>query len=455
MKRIVTIAGSDCGGGAGIQADLRAITMLGAYGMSAVTAVTVQDGSRVEVSQALPAELVAAQARMALDLGADAVKTGMLASGEIVEAVVGALLARRPPVVVVDPVIAASDGAPLLDEDGRRLLRERLLPLASLATPNIPEAEWLSGLPIASAADMERAAQRICALGPAAVVITGGHLDGEPLDVLYEAGQQRTSILVAQRRRFRGAHGSGCTFSAAVATLLADGQSLTMAVTEAKRLTEMALQAAVPLGGGSATNALGWAGDFDVRRAVLDSLQDAYEQLARYDLGELVPEVRSNLGYALPDALTPDDVAAFPGRLTTLDDRLVALRRPAFGASGHIARVILTAMRHYPELRAAINIRHSQRLLAAATAAGLRIAEFDRRHEPAEVGGVEGRSLSWGVDAALSGCQSPPDLIVDGGGPGKEPMIRILASHPAEVVAKLRAIVAALQASADGEEVHQ
>jgi hydroxymethylpyrimidine/phosphomethylpyrimidine kinase len=448
MKRIATIAGSDCSGGAGIQADLKAIALLGGYGMSVVTAVTDQDGRSVRSIHSLPPAVVRAQLETVLaGIGVDAVKTGMLGTARIVGEVVELLSVQRPPVLVVDPVMAASGGASLLSEAGRRLLREKLLPLASLVTPNIPEAEQLSGIAIASPDDMQRAAERICGFGPAAVVVTGGHLAGEPVDVLCDSEQHAVIVMPGPRSGAREAHGSGCTFSAAAATLLAQGHPLTEAVAEAKRLTAAAIEAAVPLGQAAAANQLVWATDLDERQSVLSALEDAYQQLAERRLGWLIPEVRSNLGYARAEARGPEDVAAFPGRLTAVGGRIVALRRPAFGASSHMARVILTARRRYPELRAAMNIRYLPQLLEAAARSGLKVARFDRAAEPDEISLPEGRSLEWGVDAALRASDERPDLVVDQGGLGKEPMIRILATHPAGVVAKVLVLADATDSS--------
>ena len=173
------------------------------------------------------------------------------------------------------------------------------------------------------------------------------------------------------------------------------------------------------------------------RESVLAELREALTVLSRNKLGGLIPEVRSNLGYALPGASGYDEIAAFPGRITQIGDDIFACREPAFDASRHIARVILAAMRHDPRIRAAMNIRYSPAILDACKNAGLRMAFFDRRQEPKDVKEREGSTLEWGTKQALLGFDGTPDLVYDEGEVGKEPMIRILGRNPMEVTEKI------------------
>ncbi len=250
MKRALTIAGSDSSGGAGIQADLRTFAAHGVYGASAVTAITAQNSLGITAVQVLPADLVVAQIEaVANEAPVDVVKTGMLASAVIVEAVVAAILALALPRVVVDPVIVASTGKRLLEEEAIAMLKTELLPLALVVTPNRTEAETLSGQQIASLADARDAAKRIHALGPAAVVVTGGHLDGNAMvDVFYD-GRQCLEFN-GPRIHTTNTHGSGCTYAAAFAANLALGLTLADAAERSKRFAEAALRHGLPLGRG-------------------------------------------------------------------------------------------------------------------------------------------------------------------------------------------------------------
>ncbi len=250
LPTALTIAGSDSGGGAGIQADLKTFAAHGVYGTSAITALTAQNTVGVSGIHVAPDDFVTAQIEAVVaDLGCDAVKTGMLANSTIVEAVAAAVEGLELPNLVVDPVMVAKSGDHLLDEEAVHALRWTLIRLARVVTPNLPEAEVLAKMPIASLADMREAAKRIAALKPAAVVIKGGHLAGpEIVDVLYENGQ--FTEFVGPRIEGRHTHGTGCTFAAAIAAHLAKGAALKDAVPAAKTYVEGAMRKGIPLGKG-------------------------------------------------------------------------------------------------------------------------------------------------------------------------------------------------------------
>jgi hydroxymethylpyrimidine/phosphomethylpyrimidine kinase len=249
--RVLAIAGSDSGGGAGIQADIKTITAFGAYAATAVTALTAQDTLGVHAMQLVPAEFVGQQIAVVLnDIGADAVKTGMLGSAEIIEMVCD-MLARHAEGIplVVDPVMVATAGTRLLAQDALTVMQRRLLPMATVVTPNIPEAEALSGLTIVDVGGMHRAAASIRALGVPAVLLTGGHLPGDELvDVLMtEAGVEE---FVATRIASRHTHGTGCTLASAIAAGLALGLGLPEAVVLARGFVRAAIAAAPGFGAG-------------------------------------------------------------------------------------------------------------------------------------------------------------------------------------------------------------
>jgi hydroxymethylpyrimidine/phosphomethylpyrimidine kinase len=246
----MTIAGSDSGGGAGIQADLKTFAALGVYGTSALTAVTAQNTLGVTAVHEIPPEVVAAQIdAIVSDIGADAVKTGMLASAPIIEVVAAKLRQYRLPNLVVDPVMAAKSGDRLLRPEAVAALRELLLPLATVVTPNLPEAEILVGRPLPDGEAVRDAAREIVALGPRAVVMKGGHAAGDiVVDVLFDGVNFRE--YAAPRVDTRSTHGTGCTFASAIAAGLAQGLGLEEAVAQAKEYVTAALRNAKPIGGG-------------------------------------------------------------------------------------------------------------------------------------------------------------------------------------------------------------
>ncbi|MEX2983839.1 bifunctional hydroxymethylpyrimidine kinase/phosphomethylpyrimidine kinase [Streptomyces sp. C36] len=255
--RVLTVAGSDSGGGAGVQADLKTMLALGTHGMSVITAVTAQNSLGVQGAWELPAEAVRAQFRSVVDdIGVQAVKTGMLASAELVETVAGLLAGVRAP-VVVDPVGVSKHGDALLAASALDAVRTRLLPAATVATPNLDEVAWLTGVRVTREADLRTAAEAVLSYGPRWALIKGGHLDGDAVDLLTDGTEEHW--LRAPRHDNRHTHGTGCTLASAIAAGLAKGASVPDAVAAAKEYVTGAIAAGFALGGGIGPVDHGWA----------------------------------------------------------------------------------------------------------------------------------------------------------------------------------------------------
>jgi hydroxymethylpyrimidine/phosphomethylpyrimidine kinase len=249
IPKALTIAGSDSGGGAGIQADLKTFSAFRVFGMSVITAVTAQNSLGVQGVENLPPAFVAQQLRSVLeDFGADAAKCGMLSTAPIIEAVAAGLAERRIEKLVVDPVMVAKSGDRLLEPDARAALADRILPLALLVTPNLPEAEVLAGMRVAEPEDMEEAARRIHTMGPRYVLVKGGHLKGDATDLLWN-GRDFTRFSTP-RIDSQNTHGTGCTFSAAIVAGLARGQALGDAIRSAKAYVTRAIREGFQAGRG-------------------------------------------------------------------------------------------------------------------------------------------------------------------------------------------------------------
>ncbi len=248
MKRILTIAGSDSGGGAGIEADIKTISALGGYAMTTITAVTAQNTLGVFGVQTMPADFVRLSIETVLaDLGCDAIKLGMLANAEIIAAVAACLPAGTP--LVLDPVMVATSGAVLLPDDAIAALRDCLLPRATIITPNLPEAGKLTGLPVATEAERLAAGRALLAMGAGAVLIKGGHDQADMItDLLLHPG----GVEHIRRRRLpgRNTHGTGCTLAAAIATGLGQGMDLPAAVGRARTYLQAAIRTAPGFGAG-------------------------------------------------------------------------------------------------------------------------------------------------------------------------------------------------------------
>lgn len=249
MKKVLTIAGSDCSGGAGIQADLKTFSAHGVFGMSVIVSVVAENTSRVIDIQDITPEMIEKQIDAVFeDIEVDAVKVGMLSTPECMRAVAGKLRQYKPEHVVIDPVMYAKNGCPLMDPSAVDALIESILPLADVLTPNIPEAERITGMEIRSVTDMETAAQKIHDMGCRTVVVKGGHAIGNALDVLFDGKQMRH--FETQRIDTKNTHGTGCTFSSAIASQLALGMDICKAVEKAKAYVTTAITHSLAIGKG-------------------------------------------------------------------------------------------------------------------------------------------------------------------------------------------------------------
>ncbi|MFZ0862756.1 MAG: bifunctional hydroxymethylpyrimidine kinase/phosphomethylpyrimidine kinase [Candidatus Sulfotelmatobacter sp.] len=249
IPRVLIIAGSDSGGGAGIQADLKTVSALGAFGMTAITALTAQNTTGVYGVLEIEPKFVAKQIEACVsDIGCDAVKTGMLANAEIIDVVAAEISARRPGSLVVDPVMIAKSGARLLKPDAIEALKAKLLPLATVVTPNLHEAAALTGREITTLEQMKVAARAIREMGPENVVVKGGHLASIAADVLYD-GRDFTEFR-AERLNTKNTHGSGCIFASAIAASLAQKQTLRESVAAAKDFITAAIRTSLAIGKG-------------------------------------------------------------------------------------------------------------------------------------------------------------------------------------------------------------
>jgi hydroxymethylpyrimidine/phosphomethylpyrimidine kinase len=249
IPRVLIIAGSDSGGGAGIQADLKTVSALGAFGMTAITALTAQNTTGVYGVLEIDPKFVVQQIDACIsDIGCDAVKTGMLASTAIIEAVAAAISGRKLKPLVVDPVMIAKSGAPLLKPEAIEALKTKLLPLATVVTPNLHEAGALTGREIKTLAQMKEAARAIHGLGAKNVVIKGGHLEGVAADVLYDG--REFSEFRGERIDTKNTHGTGCIFASAIAANLAHQKTVRESVTAAKDFITAAIRSGLAIGKG-------------------------------------------------------------------------------------------------------------------------------------------------------------------------------------------------------------
>jgi hydroxymethylpyrimidine kinase/phosphomethylpyrimidine kinase len=431
---VLTIAGSDSSGGAGIQQDLAVFNAFGVHGTSVVTAITAQNSQGVGDIFLLPAQAVASQQKVILeDMPPRAIKVGMLGNAEIVQTVIEMIAGCEGIPIVIDPVLNAKHGEMLLNDDGFSLLKRELLPKATIITPNIPEARALLGFEIETPDDERKAVYELHKLTGAAIVLKGGHRENNRSDLFYE-GREFTYLpddgLIADNPP----HGTGCAFSAAIVAELAHGKSVAAAVHSAKRYLNRMLRFLWQPGAGHPFLIPSVELEREAQRGeVLESLDAVFRELKCLPkVDRLVPEVGMNIAFCLPFALDYEDVAGFPGRISACDGELVTPAAPRFGGSRHTARVVLAAHRICRKIRAAMPIRYSQQAVELLGRMGLSIGSFSREEEPAAE--VEGSTLEWGTTYAMVSANQALDVVYDLGGMGKEPIIRLLAETPHDLV---------------------
>jgi hydroxymethylpyrimidine kinase/phosphomethylpyrimidine kinase len=434
LKVALSVAGSDSGAGAGIQADLKTFSALGVYGCTAITAITAQNTKRVSEISEVPAEMTRAQIMsVRADSPPDAVKIGMVYSRETIDAVHGALRGIRVP-IVLDPILAAGTGAKLLRDDALDPFISKLVPACTLVTPNRMEAEKLSGVAIKSEADGVKAAERIRALGARNVIVKGGHFDRSTVtDLLLDSRGELTRI-TNSRVDIEESHGSGCNFSSAATAYLAKGMALADACRSANEYVHFAIKNAVRVGKGlPVTNPLSAIYRDAMRYRVMDELQQAVDRLASMKgFYRLIPETQTNFVYALPDAQTHADVAGIRGRIVRSGESAVPVSRIEFGTSRHMASAILAYMSVDPATRSVINVRFDPRIIEICRPL-FAVSSYDRSREPRGVKSREGSTISWGTKDALR--RNPgARVIYHKGDVGKEPMITIFGRSPGQVL---------------------
>ena len=450
MKRVMTVGGSDCSGGAGIQADIKTFAALGVYGASVLTAITAQNTYGVHEVHEVPVELVDAQIAAIMSdngLTADYAKTGMLYSSSIIKVVAKALRRYKIP-FVLDPVMMAGSGGVLLEENALNSLIKHLLPLCTVVTPNVPEARVISGVEIRTKEDAKEAALKIHKLGAAeaAVIIKGGHLEheisaGKATDLLYNG--EFTEISSPIIKTGKVVHGAGCSFSAALAAELAKGNPLRDAAASAKKFVYDAIISGAEVSSMIVVDQVQRLRNDADRYWTLGNVKEAVRMLLKIDGFEtVIPEVGTNIGMAIAGAASEKDVAAVNGRIVPTREGVVTAGCVDFGVSSHVARQILAMMEQDKGRRSAINVKYSPEIVEACKSLGMSVASFERDKEPENV-----KTMDWGVRAASGKFNFVPDVIFDLGAMGKEPMVRIFGNTAVEVAEKVNRIVGNLEYS--------
>ena len=425
LKIALSIAGSDSGAGAGIQSDLKTFSALGVYGCTAVTAITAQNTQEVSSIFKIRPEIIRKQIQSIMtDIPPDSIKIGMVYSKQVIRSVYQLLEEYKNP-IVVDPILTAGSGAKLLLDNAFESFISKLIPISTLITPNLMEAEKLTGIKIKSKSNAIEAAKIIKKFGAKNVIIKGGQYSKKSvIDILLTSDGKLTKIS-NPRINVKETHGSGCNFSSAATAFLARGFPINDASKLANQYVHNALKNTLRLGKGLiVTNPLSKIYDDANRYNTLQELQNVIDEIHTLNnFGRLIPETQSNIVFALPDAKDVSNVAGVKGRIIKICDMARSTSIVEFGASKHVASAVLAYMTIDCTIKSALNIKYDEKLLYACRSL-FKISDYDRSKEPENIKKKEGMTIFWGIKNAL--MKNPKaEVIYHKGDIGKEPMINI------------------------------
>jgi hydroxymethylpyrimidine kinase / phosphomethylpyrimidine kinase / thiamine-phosphate diphosphorylase len=445
MKAALSIAGSDSGAGAGIQADLKTFSALGIYGCTAITTITAQNTQGVSAIFEVEPDMIRKQiTSVMIDIPPDAIKIGMVYSNQIIETLCKLIRDSSCP-VILDPIIVAGSGAKLLLNNAIESFISELIPLSTLITPNLMEAGKLTNTKIDSEIDAIEAAHTIRKFGAKNVIIKGGHFGRKKSVIDFLLDSSGRSVRFSNPWiDVKESHGSGCNFSAAAAAFIAKGFNLIQSCRLANQYVHNAIKNVLKIGHGLVvTNPISSIYHDANRYNILRELQLVVNKIeVLNNFSKLIPETQSNIVFALPDAKTALDVAGVKGRIVRIDDIARAVSNVEFGASRHVSSAVLSYMKVDPTIRSGMNIKFDEKIFSVCRSL-FQISEYDRTSEPVNVKKKEGKTIYWGIKSALIKNRSA-QIIYHKGDVGKEPMIMIFGRNPSEVFERIKGILSYL-----------
>jgi hydroxymethylpyrimidine kinase / phosphomethylpyrimidine kinase / thiamine-phosphate diphosphorylase len=442
LKVALTVAGSDSGGGAGIQTDIKTFSALGIFGCSVVTAITSQNTFELRNIFPIPPKVISSQLKAVLsDFELAAVKIGMVYNAGIMEEVYKELKNASFP-IVVDPIFYTGTGYSLIFKSDLEYFKKAIIPMSYLLTPNLPEAEALSGIKIRSSSTLIDAANMLLDMGATNVVIKGGHskITRGIIDFLLTQDRQVVR-LNKERIDINPLHGLGCNFSAAVTAELTRKIPLKHACHLANEYILSGMNNSIHLGkGASVVDPSSFLYSNSDRFLVLKDLDIAVTSIESIEnFGSLIPETSSNLAFSISRPTGLSDVAAVEGRIARVGNRAKAVGRIHFGVSKHVGSSVISYMKIHPHIRSAINLRYDEKILAICKKK-FKVASYDRRVEPQDRKVTDGMSIPWGIETALQ-INPNADVVYHLGDIGKEAMILVFDTNPSRLVGKVNNIL--------------
>ena len=443
MKRkcVLTIAGSDPTSGAGIQADLKTFSLLGVYGCSVITTITVQNTTKISKVYPLPSDLVAQQIESILDdITIDSIKIGVIYDKKIIDSINQILKFKDIP-IIVDPVFFSSSGFALLKSDSFKNYIDKILPLSTVITPNFKEAEILSNTKIWNKNSVIESLNVIRKLGPKNVIVKNVRLKKKQTSDILIDETDTISEFSNPSLQIPENHGSGCNFSAAIASFITKEYGIKMACQMANEFLHRSLTNPTHIGNGLPVIEPNYSNYlYSFRYQVLSDLTKAIEKFQEIEnVHVLIPESQTNFVYAIPEASSIKDIAGVKGRIIKIGKKVRPASYVGFGASKHVASGLLSYMDIKPSIRAAINIKYDPKILKICKKF-LTLSEYDRSFEPKKIKEKEGNSVRWGIKEALLKNRNA-SLVYHRGDIGKEPMIILFAENPEKIIKYAKKII--------------
>lgn len=428
---ILSIGGSDPSSGAGIQGDIRALLELGAHCTSVITALTSQNTSSYLATHEIKVGAIRTQLDSVIDdFEIDAVKIGMLYSAASMRCVASALKNVDAP-IIVDPVMISTTNGTLMRPSAIRTFCSQILPIADVLTPNLDEAQTLSGMRGASAS-----AKSLIVHGAKSVIITGIKCDESVCDFAFTP--QKT-VIKTRAAKFAPNHGGGCAHSAAVTFAMAKDRSVIRAAKFARKFVETHIIDSARVGRGISITGVGSASHVARLGGAIRSF------CAMRHAHTLIPECQSNFVLAPTDSSALSDILGVRGRIVRAGTSLVVAGNITRGGSRHVASALATMRESFPTVASCINIKRTDQTLAAIKQLKLRAVTYARTQEPKSQSGREGTTMVWGVRRAVSGLRDAPDIVHNAGSHGKEPMVLVFGRSPDDVLGKVRKIISAMR----------
>ena len=432
---ILSIAGSDPSSGAGIQSDIKTISAYGAYGLTVITSITSQNTSKFFGTAALPSKSISEQLNSVFsDFKIDAIKIGMVYNSPIIKIVSSKLKKLKVP-IIVDPIIKSTTGGILLQKNALPDYKRLIVPLAFIITPNVCEAEILSGLKIRKPDDLLMCAKKIKKLGAKNIVITGVEFEENKISDFILSDSKH--YFLSTKKIKKENHGSGCTYSAALTVAIANKKNIIEAAGIAKKYSLISIKNSRKIGKGIVITQIPAKKEND--KKILNDSIIKFTKLK--NINRYIPECQTNFVYSKKSPRTVKDVLGVSGRIVKAGKKIVVAGEIEYGGSKHVGSAIIHVCKKFPQIRSALNIKFEPKIVKKFIKNGFVVLSYDRNLEPFKIKNKENLSIPWGIKSAIQHSNVSPDVIFHKGDFGKEPMILLFGKNPNDVLKKLNCVL--------------